>query len=139
MRFLAVDLGDRRTGLAIGDDETCMAHPITVLHIPIGDQLLAAIVQAIDEHEVDEIVMGLPLHMDGTPGSRVKITEAFGARINEAAKITIHYQDERLTSAAAEEHLRGSGKTHKQKKNVRDAIAATEILKDFLDSNQSSQ
>ena len=138
MRFLCIDLGDKRTGLAVGDDELYMAHPVCVLEIPIGQPLVDAIVEAIGNNAADELVIGLPLHMDGTEGQRAKITKAFADQITNVVDITINFQDERLTSAAAEELLSGSGKTHKQKKQSRDALAAAEILKDFLDANQSS-
>ena len=138
MRFLCIDLGDKRTGLAVGDDVLSMAHPVCVLEIPIGQLLVDAIVEAIDKHAADELVIGLPLHMDGTEGQRVHIAKAFADQITNVVDITINFQDERLTSAAAEELLSGSGKTHKQKKQTRDALAAAEILKDFLDANQSS-
>jgi len=132
MRYLAVDLGDKRTGLAIGDDELRMAQPVCVLEIPIGGLLVEAIVKAIEEHGTDELVLGLPLHMDGSAGQRVAITKRFAEKLVTATNTKIHFQDERLTSSAAEEHLAGSGKTHKQKKKVRDALAAAEILGDFL-------
>jgi len=138
MRFLAIDLGDRRTGLAVGDDELCLAHPVKVLEIPIGTRLVEAIANTIREHAIEGLVMGLPLNMDGTKGKRAELTLKFGKSVEDATGITIHFQDERLTSAAAEEQLSGSGKTHKQKKKMRDALAATEILKDFLETNQSS-
>ena len=138
MRFLCIDLGDKRTGIDVGDDELNMAHPVCVLEIPLGQSLVDAIVAAINEHAADELVIGLPLHMDGTEGERVQIAKAFADQITNAVDISIHFQDERLTSAAAEELLSGSGKTHKQKKQSRDALAAAEILKDFLDANQSS-
>ena len=76
--------------------------------------------------------MGLPLNMDGSPGQRVEITKTFASKLEEATAMHIHFQDERLTSSAAEEKLSGSGKTHKQKKKMRDALAAAEILTDFL-------
>ena len=133
MRFLAIDLGDRRTGLAVGDDELCLAHPVKVLEIPIGTRLVEAIANTIREHAIEGLVMGLPLNMDGTKGKRAELTLKFGKCVEDATGITIHFQDERLTSAAAEEQLSGSGKTHKQKMKMRDALAATEILKDFLE------
>ncbi len=138
MRYLCIDVGDKRTGLAVGDNELYLAHPVCVLEIPIGQALVDAIVNAIDEHGVDELVVGLPLHMDGTEGQRVQITKAFADQLTDTVDININFQDERLTSAAAEELLSGSGKTHKQKKQVRDALAAAEILKDFLDANRLS-
>jgi putative Holliday junction resolvase len=132
MRYLAVDLGDKRTGIAIGDDELRIAQPVCVLEIPIGDGLIDALIKIIEEHGVDELVFGLPLNMDGSPGQRVEITKAFASKLQEETAMHIHFQDERLTSSAAEEKLSGSGKTHKQKKKMRDALAAAEILTDFL-------
>jgi len=132
MRFLAVDLGDKRTGLAIADDDPNIVHPLVVLDIPIGPLLLDAIKKAVNDHHAQAIVLGLPLDMDGTVGPRAKLTQEFGEKIASVTLIKVHYQDERLTSVAAEEHLSQSGRTHKQKKRVRDAFAAAEILTDFF-------
>ena len=88
--------------------------------------------KAIDEHGVDALVLGLPLNMDGTNGQRVGITKSFAENLRTATNLPLHFQDERLTSSAAEEQLSGSGKTHKQKKKMRDALAAAEFLNDFL-------
>ena len=135
MNYLAVDLGDKRTGLAVGDDIARIVQPITVLETPIGQQLINEIQSAIKEHGIDCIVMGLPLNMDGSESQRSELTKTFAERLQDQVNIPINFQDERLTSAAAEEHLNQSGKTHKQKKKLRDALAAAEILKDFLHSN----
>ena len=132
MRFLAIDLGDKRTGIAVGDDELHMAQPVCVLEVPIGELLINAIVKTIEEQGVDALVIGLPLNMDGTAGQRVVVTKAFASKLEIATNMPLHFQDERLTSSAAEEKLSGSGKTHKQKKKMRDALAAAEILNDFL-------
>ena len=135
MNYLAVDLGDKRTGLAVGDEIVRIVRPIAVLEAPIGNQLIQEIHSVVKEHGVDCIVMGLPLNMDGSESQRSKLTQSFAENLQECVKIPIMFQDERLTSVAAEEHLNQSGKTHKQKKKVRDALAAAEILKDFLHSN----
>ncbi|MCH2147500.1 MAG: Holliday junction resolvase RuvX [Phycisphaerales bacterium] len=135
MNYLAVDLGDKRTGLAVGDEIVRIVRPIAVLEAPIGNQLIQEIHSVVKEHGVDCIVMGLPLNMDGSESQRSKLTRSFAENLQECIKIPIMFQDERLTSVAAEEHLNQSGKTHKQKKKVRDALAAAEILKDFLHSN----
>lgn len=134
MRLLAIDLGDRRTGVAVGDDGTGIVTPLTVLDIPRGDRLLDAVVIAIVQQDPDALVVGLPLNMDGTEGPRAKLTREFGAMLATRSSLPIHYQDERLTSDAAERRLAGSGRTHKQKKAIRDALAAAEILRDFLGS-----
>ncbi len=132
MRYLAIDLGDKRTGIAVGDDELKMAQPVCVLEVPIGALLIEAVKKTIDEQGVDELVIGLPLNMDGSPGQRVAITKNFAQQLETSTDLPIHFQDERLTSASAEETLARSGKTHKQKKKMRDALAAAEILNDFL-------
>lgn len=133
MRFLAIDLGDKRTGLAIGDDETKVASPLTVIELPCGDPLLEALTNAVDEHTPDAIVLGLPLNMDGTEGRQAKLVREFGEQLHKYCGLEVHYHDERLTSFAADQQMAGSGRTHKQKKRLRDALAAAEILRDFLD------
>jgi len=135
MIYLAVDLGDKRTGLAVADDIVRIVQPITVLETPLGEQLVHEIQSVIAEHGIDCIVMGLPLNMDGSESQRSKLTQTFAEKLQESIHIPIEFQDERLTSAAAEELLNQSGKTHKQKKKLRDALAAAEILKDFLHAN----
>ena len=132
MLFLAIDLGDKRTGLAAGDDVTGLISPLAVLETPRGPRLLEAVVKAIDEHQPEALVVGLPLNMDGTEGPRAKISREFAAELGERSTLPIHLQDERLSSHAAEQHLSGSGRTHKQKRKLRDALAAAEILRDFL-------
>ncbi len=132
MRYLAIDLGDKRTGIAVGDDETGIASPVAGLPIAPGPALVRTILRAIEEHAPDALVLGLPLNMDGSEGTRARRTRAFGAELEAVIDRPLFYQDERLTSYAAEQRLAGSGRTHKQKKKARDALAAAEILEDFL-------
>ena len=133
MRFLAIDLGDKRTGLAIGDDETRVASPLTVIEVARGEALIDAIADSINEHAPDAIVIGLPLNMDGTEGAQAKLVREFGEQLQGRCGVEVHYHDERLTSFAADQQMAGSGRTHKQKKRLRDALAAAEILRGFLD------
>ncbi len=132
MRYLAIDLGDKRTGLAVGDDETALATPAATVPVARGPALIDAILRMIREHEVDALVLGLPLNADGSEGPRAKLTRRFGVSLQEATDVPMYYQDERLTTYAANQRLAGTGRTHKQKKAARDAIAAAEILQDFL-------
>lgn len=133
MRFLAIDLGNKRTGIAAGDDVTSLISPVEVIEMPLGDELRNALVKTIDRHAPDAVVIGLPLNMDGTEGPQAKAIRVFGDTLAERIEQSVHYQDERLTSHAAEQHLNRSGRTHGQKKKLRDALAAAEILRDFLD------
>jgi putative Holliday junction resolvase len=132
MRYLCLDLGDKRTGVATGDDETGVVSPAGILEAPAGERLMAAALEAVGTHGPDAIVLGLPLNMDGTEGPRAKLVREFGRALEARTDRPVHYQDERLTSHAAEGHLAGSGRTHRQKKQLRDALAAAEILRDFL-------
>ncbi|MFO0782159.1 MAG: Holliday junction resolvase RuvX [Phycisphaerales bacterium] len=68
-RYLAIDLGERRTGLAGADSVLRTAQPLEVLQVPAGPALLDALARAVKEHGPDELVLGLPLNMDGTEGA----------------------------------------------------------------------
>ena len=134
MRFLAIDLGDKRTGLALGDDQTRIASPLGVLEIPTTQEsaLLEAIEGAVREHDAGALVIGLPLNMDDTEGPRAKLARAMADNIAAHTGLAIHLYDERLTSADADWSMAQSGLTHKQKKSRRDALAAAAILRGFL-------
>ena len=139
MRYLAIDLGDKRTGLAIGDPGTGVISPITVLQVPLsanaGGELLRALAREIDRHigPADSLVLGLPLNMDGTEGPRAVLTRAFGDRLASHTNRTIRYHDERLTSVEAERKLNNTGLTHGAKKKRRDALAAAALLESLFD------
>lgn len=132
MRYLAIDLGGKRTGLAVGDDQTRFVSPVDTIEAPQGPMLLAALRKAVDEHGPGALVVGLPINMDGTEGPSARRVRAFAAEIASATALPIHFQDERLTSFAADQAMAQSGRTHGQKKALRDALAAAELLRDFL-------
>lgn len=135
MRYLAIDLGDKRTGIAAGDDVTGIVTPLQVIEVAPA-LLLDELLKVIVSHKPDAIVLGVPLNMDGTDGAAAKKARAFGATLSQKANVPMHYQDERLTSYAADQAMSQSGRTHKRKKELRDALAAAEILRDFLDGQR---
>ena len=134
-RYLAVDVGGKRTGLALGDTLTRMAMPVEVLHVPKGPALLDAIVKAAKSHAPDAIVMGLPLNMDGSEGPAVAQARAFAAEVRVRTGLEVHLQDERLTSFEADQRMARSGRTRGEKKELRDALAAAALLEDFLNGS----
>jgi putative holliday junction resolvase len=143
VRYLCIDLGDKRTGLAAGDSVSGLASPLKVLEVPIaerdGESLLSAIAREVGAYFVDartpgELVVGLPLNMDDTEGPRAKGVRAFAARVSDRTKRHVHFHDERLSTAEADWKMAQSGLTHGQKKSRRDALAAAGILQDFLAS-----
>lgn len=138
MRFLAIDLGDVRSGLAVGDDVTGLVGPAGRVEVPIvrekGEALIEALAKAVDEHLGlrDGVVMGLPINMDESEGPRARLVRAFADRLSVRIGRAIILQDERLTSVQADWTMGGSGLTNKQKKRRRDALAACAFLGDFL-------
>ncbi|TVQ63154.1 MAG: Holliday junction resolvase RuvX [Phycisphaerales bacterium] len=138
LRYLAIDLGDRRTGFAVGDDVTGLVQPAGATETPIehagGMSLEREIERAIEEYlnRGDELVFGLPINMDGSEGVRAKRVRAMADRVASRTGRRVHFQDERLTTADADWQMARTGMTHGQKKTRRDAIAAATILRDFL-------
>jgi putative Holliday junction resolvase len=142
MRYLCIDLGDKRTGIALGDSITRIAAPLEVLETPIAERsgasllevLTATISAQLSPHSPAEIIFGLPLNMDGTEGPRTKLVRDFAARL--AARLQpkreIRFHDERLSSVQADWSMSQSGLTRAQKKARRDALAAAAILTDYL-------
>lgn len=132
MRYLAVDHGEKRTGLAICDEGETIASPLKVIEGQGG--LIGKIIAAVESEMVGGIVIGLPLNMDGTQGEQARGVLGFGERLKEHLEIPIFFHDERLSSFGAEKKLSGVGMTRKQKKKRLDAVAAAAILQSFLDS-----
>ena len=132
MRYLAVDLGAKRTGLAAGDDVVGLVQPVEVVQVPRGPALLDALARAVDRHGPDALVLGLPLNMDGTEGGATAEVRTFGAALAGRVKLPVHYHDERLSSFEADQRMARSGRTHREKKELRDALAACAILESWL-------
>ena len=135
MRYLAIDYGDKRTGLAICDPAETIASPLTV--IQGQKELLKKIADIVETENVEAIVLGLPLNMDGSQGFQAKLVSKFAEQLKNHLDIPIHFQDERLSTFTAEEKLAQTEFTRKKKKKRLDAIAAAEILQAFLDSKKT--
>jgi putative holliday junction resolvase len=132
MRFLGIDLGERRTGVAVGDDVTGTVAPVSVITQPRGPALVTELLAVIQCHEPHALVLGLPLNMDGSEGEAARAARTFGVQLAAATGLPVRFQDERLTSYAADQHMACTGRTHRQKRDLRDALAAAEVLRDYL-------
>jgi putative holliday junction resolvase len=139
MRYLCIDLGDKRTGIALGDDETDLISPIETIAAPKGDALTIQLLTMIKLHLPGGLVIGLPINMDDTEGPAAKEARKFGEMLHETTGLPVYYQDERLTSYAADQQMAQSGRTHKQKKRLRDALAAAEILRDYFNDRRATE
>lgn len=132
MRYLAIDLGDKRTGLAVGTDVLRQPEPWDVIEAAEPEQRLAGIARAIADYGPDALVLGLPLNIDGSEGPRAEQARRFADQLKARFDLPVHLVDERLTSAAADANMAQTGLTHAQKKRRRDALAAATILRDFF-------
>ena len=131
MRYLAIDYGAQRTGLAICDRDETIASPLAVIR---GQKhLLQKIADIVAAQGVDAIVLGLPLNMDDSEGHQAKLVRGFAARLAGRLGIPVHFQDERLSSFGAREKLAPAELTRKDTAKRLDAVAAAQILEAFLE------
>jgi len=131
MRYLAVDYGNKRTGLAICDATETIVSPFMVIH---GQKdLLKKIANIVEDEKVEAVVLGLPLNMDDSQGPQAKLVIKFAGQLKGHIDIPIHFQDERLSTFGAEEKLAAADFTRGKKKKRLDAVAAAQILEAFLE------
>ena len=131
MRILAVDYGRKRIGLAISDPLGIMAHGMDTLHRRSLRKDLAQLQDIIRKQEVRLLVVGNPIHLDGTPSEMSVEAEEFAARLSENAGIPYRMWDERMTSQEAGHLLRETGRSVQRDGGV-DQLAAQIILDSFL-------
>lgn len=132
MRVLGLDVGRATIGLALADDVLRTARPLRTLRRRGGDADLAALRQVIAEYEVDRLVVGLPLNMDGSEGPAARAARAFAAGLG-ALGLPADLFDERLSTFEAESRLRERGFTSRAMRDKVDAEAAAVILQGWLD------
>lgn len=133
-RWVGIDYGDKRIGLAISDPMGIVATPLDTVENGSRDRSVATIAALIQEREIAGVVVGRPTNMDGSKGPRVQITEAFVNALTEATSVPVRWWDERLTSASVERVLIAAGTRRDKRKMVVDKLAAQQILQGFLDS-----
>ena len=141
MRFVGVDYGRKRIGLAISDATAFLARPWQVVPVPDPDPETAAVMIADffprlmnDDDGVDGIVVGLPRRLDGADNDQTEDVRTFARQLHMITGIEVFLVDERLTSVEAESQLATREKDWKKRKKQIDAVAAAIILQDFLDS-----
>ena len=135
---LGLDLGSRRIGLAVSDPEGRIAFPAGVLARQGREKDLAALRKLVREREVSRIVVGLPIHMDGRSGPEAEAARAFSSALAEATGVPVELLDERWTSVEAERSLREIGKTGSRRRAAVDTVAATILLRTWLERERTS-
>jgi len=134
MRAVGVDLGTRTIGLAVSDELGLTAQGLETLERKSLKKDLAALVKLAKDYQADRFILGLPLNMDGTEGPRAAATRRFGDALARASQLTVIYQDERLTTVAAQRVLLEGNVSRQKRRAVVDQIAATLILQSWLDA-----
>ncbi|MEK3731351.1 MULTISPECIES: Holliday junction resolvase RuvX [Paenibacillus] len=136
MRVMGLDYGDRRIGVALSDAFGWTAQGLEVLERRKDSGELDRIAELVKEHEVSEIVVGLPKNMNGTIGPRGEICMEFASTLREALCLPVHLWDERLSTVSAERTLLEADVSRKKRKQVVDKMAASLILQNYLDSKR---
>lgn len=132
MRFLGIDYGTRRIGLATGD-ELGVATPIPALVEPELAARRASLAAVVRQRRIQEIVLGYPLNMDGTAGFKAKEIDAVAAELRAEFGLPVHLVDERLTSHVVEQGMNQKQLREIRAKGIIDSRAAAVILQDYLD------
>lgn len=130
---LGIDYGDARIGVAITDSVGIMAHPLETITRK-STEPVQRVLELIDQRQVKQIVVGLPLRLDGSESESSKKARTFADELRDAlgSSLPIHLADERFTTVAAAEKLHAAGKNARKQKGMIDQAAAVEILSDWL-------
>ena len=139
MRYLALDVGDERIGIAISDPNALLARPLeTVLRRP-GPSSFLRIAQIIEEKDVEAVVVGLPLLPKGTEGKQVLSTRAYVRGLKRHIGTPIVYQDERSSTLRAKEIMIQNRTGRRRRRRLNDAVAAAVILQEYLDDRSEGK
>jgi putative Holliday junction resolvase len=130
---LALDIGEARIGIAVSDPDRTVALPAGTIRVAGGPQDLKAVAALVREHNVADVVVGLPLSLSGRRGAAAMRAEEFADGLRLVLAVPVHLQDERLTTVEAERGLRAAGADAKKARQAIDQASASLILRAFLD------
>jgi putative Holliday junction resolvase len=133
-RWLGIDQGAKRIGVAAGSTGDCIASPLKVIGAVPSGPAIDQIIRLAREYDVAGIVVGWPLNMDDTQGPQAALAQELAVQLAKASGLDVRMWDERLSSFAADQSIAGLY-TRDQKKARQDAVAAAVILKDFLQAD----
>ena len=133
-RYAALDVGDKTVGIAVSDELNLTAQGVTTVLRRDEATDFADIAKILDEYAIRDIVIGLPKNMNGTEGERCAVVREFAEKLlTEIPSAKVFFQDERLSTVAAERTLKEAGQRRKKRKKVVDKMAAVIILQAYLD------
>ena len=134
MRVMALDVGDKKIGVAVSDALLLTAQGRPTLHRTSWEADLQYLRKRVEDDEVSKIVVGKPLHMDGRDSPQSRKVAKFAMKLSKSLSLPVILWDERLTSFAAEQHLQEAGLNWRNRRKHVDKVAAMFILQDYLDS-----
>ena len=134
MRLLGLDVGDKRIGVAFGDDAVKIATPVQVIARANIEQDARAFAELAHKYDAERLIVGLPRNLDGTLGPQAEAVIAYIEKISRAINLPITFWDECLTTIEATQRRNATGARGKKSRAHLDAIAAAVILQDYLDS-----
>ena len=139
MRKLGIDYGDARVGIAITDALNITVQGLETIHHNGNDKIvLKRLEEILGEYEVDTLVIGMPINMNGTKAERVEVTQKFIHKLKcKFPKLAIEEIDERLTTVAAHKTMNALNVNPKKKKNIVDTISAVYILETYMKKIQN--
>jgi len=134
MRVLALDVGDKRIGVAISDPGQVLARSLKVIQRGSRQEDFAAVARLVEEYEVETVVVGYPWSLDGKAHAQAEKVERYATSLAESLTVPMLLWDERFSTVSAERLMREAGLRGKKKRERVDAVAAAVILQDYLDS-----
>lgn len=136
MRFMGLDVGERRIGVALSDPEGRMAYPLSVVERRSDAEAIEAIARLVKAHGVAKLIIGLPHTLEGLEGMQAEAVRGFVEQLRGRTDVPYELWDERLSTVEAERRLREAGVRRERRAQVRDTLAATIILQSYLDYRQ---
>ncbi len=136
--LLGLDVGDVRIGVALSDELGVAAHPLCTLTRKNRKVDLIAIADLVSIHKVERVIIGLPISLDGSIGTQAEKVQKFAQRLEHMINVPIEFQDERFTTAEAEDILQALNKDTQEQKELIDEVAAVIILTDYLNQERET-
>lgn len=138
-RFLCLDIGDKRIGIAVSDPFNSYSLPVETYHRKNLKTDLSKIEGYVKEKGATALVCGLPVNFDGSPSIQTQKAQFFIEKLKELLSVEIYTVDERCSTCEAEETLIGQGKSREERKQFVDALAAATILQGFLNDYRKNK
>ncbi len=135
-RLLAIDYGEKRIGLALSDPLQLFAKPLKVLPNTGFESFLQQLLPILQEYNVEQVIVGMPYAIDGGNTAKTDETQAFLENLKERLNLPVIPWDERYSTSEAVEELKKLGYDWKQRRSLKDAMAAALILTSYLSSRQ---